>query len=86
MNEQRPLGVLTRTSKLHRRMQQHSVDRPTNGEDPSHSDSSHDSGQTREDGHRLKKMYIRFGAMIATSTLVMFILMYFNTDAWDHVR
>ncbi len=30
--------------------------------------------------------YGRFGAMIATSTAVMFGLMYLNTYAWDHVR
>lgn len=30
--------------------------------------------------------YGRFAAMIATSTVVMFILMYLNTYAWDHVR
>ena len=30
--------------------------------------------------------YLRFGAMIATSTVVMFGLMYLNTYAWDHVR
>ncbi len=30
-------------------------------------------------------MYVRFGLMIATSTLVMFILMYLNTYAWEHV-
>jgi hypothetical protein len=29
--------------------------------------------------------YIRFGLMILTSTVVMFILMYLNTYAWDHV-
>jgi hypothetical protein len=29
--------------------------------------------------------YIRFGAMIATSTLAMFAMMYFNTYALDHV-
>lgn len=29
--------------------------------------------------------YIRFGAMIATSTVVMFALMYLNTYAIDHV-
>ncbi len=29
--------------------------------------------------------YLRFGAMIATSTLVMFGLMYLNTYALDHV-
>jgi len=35
---------------------------------------------------RMKKMYIRFGAMIATSTVAMFVLMYLNTYAWDHVQ
>ena len=30
--------------------------------------------------------YLRFGAMIATSTVVMFGLTYTNTYAWDHVR
>lgn len=29
--------------------------------------------------------YLRFGAMIATSTIVMFVLMYLNTYAWEHV-
>ncbi len=29
--------------------------------------------------------YVRFGLMILTSTLVMFILMYLNTYAWEHV-
>lgn len=29
--------------------------------------------------------YSRFAAMIATSTVVMFLLMYLNTYAWDHV-
>ncbi|WP_026380726.1 DUF305 domain-containing protein [Afifella pfennigii] len=29
--------------------------------------------------------YLRFGAMIATSTVVMFILMYLNTYAFEHV-
>jgi FlaA1/EpsC-like NDP-sugar epimerase len=32
------------------------------------------------------KAYARFAAMIATSTLVMFGLMYLNTYALDHVR
>lgn len=31
------------------------------------------------------KMYVRFGAMIATSTVIMFGLMYLNTYAVDHV-
>lgn len=29
--------------------------------------------------------YLRFGLMILTSTVVMFILMYLNTYAWEHV-
>lgn len=29
--------------------------------------------------------YIRFGLMIATSTVVMFVLMYLNTYAWEHL-
>ena len=32
------------------------------------------------------KAYLRFGAMIATSTVVMYALMYLNTYALDHVR
>lgn len=32
-----------------------------------------------------KQMYQRFGAMIATSTIVMFGLMYLNTYQFDHV-
>ncbi len=31
------------------------------------------------------KMYARFAAMIATSTVVMFGLMYLNVYQWDHV-
>lgn len=31
-------------------------------------------------------MYVRFGAMIATSTVVMFLLTYTNSYAMDHVR
>ena len=30
--------------------------------------------------------YWRFAAMIGTSTLIMFALMYFNTFAFEHVR
>ncbi|RJR51308.1 MAG: DUF305 domain-containing protein [Desulfobacteraceae bacterium] len=31
------------------------------------------------------KSYLRFGAMIASSTIVMFVLMYLNTFQFDHV-
>ena len=33
-----------------------------------------------------KSNYWRFAAMIGTSSLIMFILMYFNTFAFEHVR
>jgi uncharacterized membrane protein YsdA (DUF1294 family) len=33
-----------------------------------------------------RRQYLRFGAMIATSTVVMFLLTYTNTYAFDHVR
>ena len=33
----------------------------------------------------MRMSYARFLAMIATSTLAMFALMYLNTHAWDHV-
>jgi len=32
------------------------------------------------------RMYLRFGAMITTSTVVMFLLTYTNTYVFDHVR
>lgn len=43
-------------------------------------------GDKPELDDRMKKMYWRFGAMIATSTVAMFVLMYFNTYEWDHVQ
>lgn len=44
-------------------------------------------GGGHEDHQRMeRKQYLRFGAMIATSTVVMFLLTYTNTYAWDHVR
>ena len=41
-----------------------------------------------EDSERrqMQRNYWRFGAMIVTSTTAMFVLMYLNTYAWDHVR
>jgi hypothetical protein len=32
------------------------------------------------------KGYLRFGAMIATSMMVMFVIMYLNTYEWSHVQ
>lgn len=43
------------------------------------SNEKHESGS----GHR---QYWRFGAMIATSSVVMFVLTYTNSYSWDHVR
>jgi uncharacterized protein (DUF305 family) len=42
-------------------------------------------GQVMEKMHE-RRMYLRFGAMIATSTAVMFGLTYTNVYAGDHVR
>jgi multisubunit Na+/H+ antiporter MnhB subunit len=57
---------------------------------PGHSEEADDVGPPPEDAgdgdDRMKKMYWRFGAMIATSTVAMFVLMYFNTYEWDHVQ
>ena len=36
--------------------------------------------------NKSNKMYGRFAAMILTSTVVMYALMYLNTLEWDHVR
>lgn len=43
--------------------------------------SPHDDERAHE-----RRMYLRFGLMIATSTAVMFALTYTNAFAWDHVR
>lgn len=45
---------------------------------------AHDEGGGGGGGVHMS--YGRFAAMIATSTVVMFGLMYLNTYAWDHVR
>jgi hypothetical protein len=46
-----------------------------------------DSGSGDGDGtDHETSMYLRFGAMILTSTVVMFLLTYTNTFAWDHLR
>lgn len=43
-----------------------------------------DQEMSNSSGHEMKSSYGRFGAMIATSTLVMFGLMYANTYQLDH--
>lgn len=49
-------------------------------------DGSVDYGSTHGQGARERTQYLRFGAMIATSTVVMFVLTYTNSYAWDHAR
>jgi hypothetical protein len=47
-----------------------------------------DAGGEKEEAEPTHKgrMYLRFGAMILTSTTVMFLLTYTNTFEWSHVR
>lgn len=59
------------------------TDGPLRGDPPSN--GQHDSSES-ETQSGIHMSYARFGAMIATSTIVMFVLMYLNTYAWDHVR
>lgn len=47
-------------------------------------DNQHSSGGTS--GSHERKMYLRFGAMIATSTAVMYALTYTNLFAFEHAR
>jgi Domain of unknown function (DUF305) len=51
---------------------------PSGADEPKDQDESH----TRHE----RRMYARFAAMIATSTVVMFVLMYSNVFALEHVR
>ncbi len=44
-----------------------------------------DDEKTKQSEHRGMSMYVRFMAMIGTSTVVMFVLMYLNTYSIDHV-
>lgn len=44
-----------------------------------------DTGKGHQEPEKLARMYWRFMAMIATSTFVMFVLMYINTYNIDHV-
>lgn len=44
------------------------------------------AGEQQDHIRMERRRYLRFGAMIATSTVVMFLLTYTNTYAWDHVR
>ncbi|MEC5210775.1 Na+/melibiose symporter-like transporter [Psychrobacter sp. PL15] len=44
-----------------------------------------DSNQKNMNHESHMNPYVRFTLMILTSTVVMFIMMYFNTYKWDHV-
>ena len=50
-------------------------------------DSSHNPNHTASHGLNKNQMnpYVKFTLMIVTSTVVMFIMMYFNTYQMDHV-
>lgn len=41
---------------------------------------------SQPDSSHEPRMYVRFAAMIVTSTTVMFVLTYSNTDDADHIR
>lgn len=53
---------------------------------PSGTTESNESKNEDEQKAHERRMYVRFGLMIATSTAVMFVLMYSNVFALDHVR
>nr|WP_197536894.1 DUF305 domain-containing protein [Ilumatobacter coccineus] len=55
---------------------------------PEHHADAHDHDAEGNDAgsHGVHMSYGRFAAMIATSTIVMFGLMYLNTYSFDHVR
>lgn len=48
-------------------------------------DQPKDQGEHKGGDHQ-KKMYLKFAAMILTSTVIMFGLMYITTFSMDHVR
>ena len=53
---------------------------------PSEATESDESKNENKQKAHQRRMYVRFGLMIATSTAVMFVLMYSNVFALDHVR
>jgi hypothetical protein len=56
---------------------------PQQPSEATESDESKD--ESKQKAHE-RRMYVRFGLMIATSTAVMFVLTYSNVFALDHVR
>ena len=51
--------------------------------DQTHHHTNHEANSDQGDE---RSAYVRFGAMIATSTVVMFVLTYTNVFAFDHAR
>jgi hypothetical protein len=51
-----------------------------------HAEDANGNHSRDRDGRHETKMYLRFGLMIATSTIVMFVLTYTNAFSADHVR
>ncbi|WP_292608349.1 DUF305 domain-containing protein [Nocardioides sp. REDSEA-S30_B4] len=68
--------------------QQNKQQHATHPEPDEHSEHNSDNGahDGNSSGHHEAKMYLRFGLMIATSTVVMFGLTYTNAFSADHVR
>lgn len=65
-------------------MSSHHTQEPSGASKPSSREEEPD--QQKEHKTHEQQMYLRFGLMIATSTVVMFVLMYSNVFAFDHVR
>ncbi len=65
-------------------MSSHHTHEPSGASEPSGREKEPDR-QKEHKAHE-RRMYGRFGLMIATSTVVMFVLMYSNVFAFDHVR
>lgn len=65
-------------------MSSHHTQKPSGASERSGRDQKPD--EPKKDQSHERRMYLRFGLMIATSTVVMFVLMYSNVFAFDHVR
>lgn len=61
----------------------HDTDRPEAADSEHH---GADGPREQDSSGPGLRHYLRFGAMIVTSTVVMFLLTYTNTNALDHVR
>lgn len=65
-------------------MSSHHTQKPSGPSERSGRDGKPD--EPKKDQAHERRMYLRFGLMIATSAVVMFVLMYSNVFAFDHVR